>query len=230
MTKVNLTDPEGKPVDPEGKPVDPEGKSVSPEGKPVDPEGKPVNPEDKPTNPEGKAQELNPEKLVDKLQKRVGKEHAEKNEFKDKYQKALDQIEALKSGKTIKELAEDDKKTKVKDEKDQRIQELESKLHRRDVASQADGVLKEAGITVKDQVLDMLVNDDNKTTFANVKALVDLINNTREEVRKGFLKGRTPRTTGNPAQAMTKEEIMKIKDPIERQKAIQNNFDEFIKK
>lgn len=150
-----------------------------------------VNPEDQDND------QVDADKTVAKLQKRIGKEHAEKQDYKAKLEDALKQIEDLKSGKSIKKLSEEEKATKAEDEKAKRIAELEGEIARSKSIKETDSVFKEAGLNVDDSVLNMVVANDNDKTYANAKALINFANSVQEQARQGFLKGKTPKETGN---------------------------------
>ena len=167
--------------------------------------------------------QLDGDKLVKKLQKRIGKEQNEKHSLQDQLDKANAKIKELQSGKSIKNLSDEDKAKKAEDEKDKEIASLRAQITRRDNIKQTDEVFKDAGLTVGDDVLNMVVVDDDKQTYANVQALIKYTNQIQSGVKKELLKGSTPRNNGKPT--MTKVEISKIKDPIKRQKAIAENLD-----
>ena len=73
----------------------------------------------------------------------------------------------------------------------------------------------------------MVVSDDEDTTDNNIRALITYTSQIKDEAKHEFLKGSTPRTNGKPNNAMSKADIMKIKDPIKRQQAIKDNLDLF---
>lgn len=137
--------------------------------------------------------------------------------------KANAKIKELQSGKSIKNLSDEDKAKKAEDEKDKEIASLRAQITRRDNIKQTDEVFKDAGLTVGNDVLNMVVVDDDKQTYANVQALIKYTNQIQSGVKKELLKGSTPRNNGKPT--MTKVEISKIKDPIKRQKVIAENLD-----
>ncbi|MCM0724316.1 DUF4355 domain-containing protein [Latilactobacillus curvatus] len=182
---------------------------------------------DETTNPEGQENQLDADKTVAKLQKRIGKEQAEKQGFKAQLDDALKQIEDLKSGKSVKELSDEEKAKKAEDDKVKRIKELEDKLARTESIKQTDAVFKEAGLNVGDDVLEMVVSSDDDKTFANAKALIEFANSIESQTRQGFLKGRTPKETGSPVKKMTREQIMAIPDDFKRKQAIADNFELF---
>lgn len=179
-------------------------------------------PKDTGTDPKEDKQ-LDGDKLVKKLQKRIGKEQNEKHSLQDQLDKANAKIKELQSGKPIKNLPDEDKAKKAEDEKDKEIASLRAQITRRDNIKQTDEVFKEAGLTVGDDVLNMVVVDDDQQTYANVQALIKYTNQIQSGVKKELLKGSTPRNNGKPT--MTKVEISKIKDPIKRKKAIAENLD-----
>lgn len=167
--------------------------------------------------------QLDGDKLVKKLQKRIGKEQNEKHSLQDQLDKANEKIKQLQSGKSIKDLSDEDKSKKAESDKDKKIASLEAQITRRDNIKQTDEVFKEAGLNVSDDVLNMVVVDNDKQTYANVQALIKYTNQIQSSVKRELLKGSTPKINGKPS--MTKAEIAKIKDPLKRQKAIAENLD-----
>ncbi|MCC4410507.1 DUF724 domain-containing protein [Limosilactobacillus reuteri] len=165
---------------------------------------------------------LDGDKLVKKLQKRIGKEQNEKHSLQDQLDKANAKIKELQSGKANKDSLDIEATMSKESEKDKEIASLRAQIARRDNIKQTDEVFKEAGLTVSDEVLNMVVVEDEKQTYANVQALIKYTNQIQSGVKKDLLKGSTPRTNGKPT--MTKDEINKIKDPIKRQQAIADNL------
>lgn len=165
---------------------------------------------------------LDGDKLVKKLQKRIGKEQNEKHSLQERLDKANAKIKELQSGKANKDSLDIEATMSKESEKDKEIASLRAQIARRDNIKQTDEVFKEAGLTVSDDVLNMVVVDDEKQTYANVQALIKYTNQIQSGVKKDLLKGSTPRTNGKPT--MTKDEINKIKDPIKRQQAIADNL------
>lgn len=165
------------------------------------------------------------DEIVSKLQKRIGKEQASKNDYKDRLAKAEAKIKELTSAKSVKQLSDEDKAKNEADEKDKTIKNLQAKLARQTSLVETDKVFKDAGLNVGDDVLNMIVTTDDEKTYANAQALIDYTNRVQEDVRKSFLKGSTPKVTGQ--HTVTKAEIDSIKDPDERRKAIKENLELF---
>ncbi|NDO58013.1 DUF4355 domain-containing protein [Lactobacillus reuteri] len=178
-------------------------------------------PKDTGTDPK-EDNKLDGDKLVKKLQKRIGKEQNEKHSLQERLDKANAKIKELQSGKANKDSLDIEATMSKESEKDKEIASLRAQIARRDNIKQTDEVFKEAGLTVSDDVLNMVVVDDEKQTYANVQALIKYTNQIQSGVKKDLLKGSTPRTNGKPT--MTKDEINKIKDPIKRQQAIADNL------
>ena len=178
-------------------------------------------PKDTGTDPK-EDNKLDGDKLVKKLQKRIGKEQNEKHSLQEQLDKANAKIKELQSGKVNKDSLDIEATISKESEKDKEIASLRAQIARRDNIKQTDEVFKEAGLTVSDDVLNMVVVDDEKQTYANVQALIKYTNQIQSGVKKDLLKGSTPRTNGKPT--MTKDEINKIQDPIKRQQAIADNL------
>lgn len=178
----------------------------------------------------GKNENIDGDKTVEKLKKRLDSKTAENHDLKQKYEEQSQLLDDLKSGrKSIKELASDDKKSKEEIEKDKEIARLKSEIARSKALSDTDAVFKSEGLVVSDEVLSMVVGNgtDNETIYNNAKALTDLINSVKEDARKEFMKGSTPRLNKKPGNAMTKQQILAIPDDFKRKQAIANNIDLF---
>lgn len=156
-------------------------------------------------------QELDGDKAVEKLKKRLGKETAEKHDLAQQLSDAQTLINDLKSGKkSVKELADADKQSEEDNAKDKRIKALESQIAKSNAINETDAVFKEQGLTVSQDVLDMVVGDgtDSDAIYKNVKGITDLVNTTRESARKSWLKDTTPRESGKKTEhKVTPEEF-----------------------
>lgn len=166
--------------------------------------------------------QVDSDKIVEKLKKRIGKEQASKHDLEKQLKTVQTELEQLKSDKSVKTLSDEDKAKKASDEKDAKIAELTAKLARNEAIKQTDEVFKESGLNVSGQVLDMVVANDDKKTYANAQALIEFAQSIQSDTKKGMLKGHTPRQNGNTK--MSKADIMKITDPAKRVEAIKQNM------
>lgn len=95
-----------------------------------------------------------------------------------------------------------------------------------ELAAEARKTLADAEINVPDKLLVNLVGADAAETKANVEEFSTMYKEAVKAGVKEALKGEPPKG-GNGGTPMTKEEIYKIADPIERQKKIAENIDLF---
>lgn len=157
----------------------------------------------------GKNENIDGDKTVEKLKKRLDSKTAENHDLKQKYDEQSQLLDDLKSGrKSIKELFSDDKKSKEETEKDNEIAKLKAEIARTKAINETNAVFKDQGLVVSDDVLNMVVGNgtDNDAIYENVKALTGLINNIKEDTRKEFMKGSTPRISGKKsAKVSTKD-------------------------
>lgn len=133
--------------------------------------------------------------------------------------------EAVDEAKKLAKMTKDEKQQHEMDKLKSAAQVAEDELakyHMRDTAKQ---MISDGGVTPTDEMLDLVTSADADTTKSNVNKALGFAKSIREQVTKELSQGTTPRTNG--VTAMTKEEIMKIEDPSERQKQIANHLDLF---
>lgn len=171
------------------------------------------------------AQKVDTNKIISKLKGRISKEQKSKHDLQQENEalkKQLEQYADLQSGKSIKDLSDEEKAKKADSDKDKRIAELEATIKRNKALRETQEIFVESGLNVSNEVLEMVVADDAKTTLANATAITNLIENVKEATRKELLAGKTPQNFGKPK--MTKEEIMGIADPIKRREKMAENW------
>ena len=83
----------------------------------------------------------------------------------------------------------------------------------------ARGILNDSKIVVNDELLGNLVAEDAETTKANVESFVKNFNDAVQKAVAEALRGKTPRLKDG-SKELTKEDILKIKNRSERQKAM----------
>ena len=168
------------------------------------PQGEPNPGENPPGNGEpgsdDKDELTDSDKIVEKLQKRIGKEQDEKNETKTQLDQALARIEELEKGgkKSVKEKSDEEKAAELQKAKDDEIASLKAQIKISNITSQADEVLKESGIALSAAELGLLVDVDEEKTYSNVKTFLNLLDNQRSQWEKARNTGTTPkRVPGN---------------------------------
>lgn len=122
-----------------------------------------------------------------------------------------------------------DQKEKYENEQlKKQVEELLRKDALGKMATVARGMLGEKNISVSDDLIEMLISDDAEKTKSSVDSFINAFQAAVEKAVKDALKGNPPKKTSEPA-SITKEQIMKVKDPLERQKLIAEHMDLFQK-
>ena len=134
-------------------------------------------------------------------------------EWQKKQQKAVDEAQKLATMNATQ---------KAEYERDQLKKELEE-LKRISALSEmsktARKMLSDNGITISDDLLSVMVTEDAETTKAAVDGFSQMFTQAVEAAVKERLQGDPPRKgSGSGVPAMTKEQIMAIRDPELRQK------------
>lgn len=92
------------------------------------------------------------------------------------------------------------------------------------MAKEATKMLSAAGLEASDEVLSFVVRDTAEDTKSTVDAFVALVDKSAAAKTKAALSGKAPKVNTSNGATMTKDEIMKIKDPVKRQDAIAKNI------
>ena len=129
-----------------------------------------------------------------------------------------------------KKLAEMNEAQKAKYEKDKlqkQLDELTQKSTLADMTKTARGILSDEGISVDDDLLSVLVSTDANETNTPVTSFAKMFKESVDKAVKEALKGNPPKSGSKKSGTMTKEQIMNIKDPVERQKMMIENKEMF---
>jgi hypothetical protein len=114
---------------------------------------------------------------------------------------------------------------KAEYERDQLQKELDKLKRENSIAEMsktARKILSESNINIPDELLSLMVTTDAEETKSAVDSFSKLFKDAVESAVKERLKGETPKK-GSGTAAMTKEQIMAIKDPELRQKKMLEN-------
>lgn len=138
------------------------------------------------------------------------------------------QVKQQKAVDEAKKLAEMNAQQKAEYERDKLQKELEN-LKKTNTLSEmgktARKMLSDDGLNIPDELVGMIVAEDAETTKANVESFGKLFKAAVQDAVKDALKGKAPGTGG--ASTVTKEDIMKIKDRVERQRMIAEHMELF---
>lgn len=88
-------------------------------------------------------------------------------------------------------------------------------------------ILAEEDINIPDELLQHLVSEDAEDTKATVSAFTKLFNDAVQNAVKDKLKGGAPKK--GTGKTITREQILDVKNPAERQKLISENMELFTK-
>lgn len=136
--------------------------------------------------------------------------------FAAKKQKEVDEA------KKLAKMSKDDKQKFEMDKLKSEAQEAQNELAKYQMRDTAKQMISDSGVTATDEMIDLVTSSDAETTKTNVSKALNFAKAIKEQVTKELSQGTTPRTVGSPT--LSKQEIMKIQDPIKRQQAIKENL------
>lgn len=137
-----------------------------------------------------------------------------------KWQK--DQEKAVDEAKKLATMTEQEKAEHERDEIKKELEALKKANNMAEMGKQARKLLSDDGINVPDNLVEMIITENAETTKANVEAFSKLFKGAVQSAVKETLKGKAPGT--GSSGTITKEQIMNITDPIERQQKIKENI------
>lgn len=136
------------------------------------------------------------------------------------------QAKAVDEAKKYEQMTAEEKQQARLNELQKRIDEMEAKETRGKMAASVRKTLNDEGVIVDDTIVDALIRKDAEETKTAVTAFLESFKKAVTQAAKTAY-GRKAPAAGSGSTGMTREQIMKIADPIERQKAIRENMDAF---
>lgn len=180
---------------------------------PADPPGGAGNPPPTDPPPADPPKTFTQDEFESELKRRISAE-----------KKAADK--AIEEAKKLAKMNEDQKKEYELDKLKRELDDYKKKDAFNSLSREAAKMLTEAAITADENLLSFVVKETAEDTQAAVKSFVALINTKVEEGVKKALAGKPPKVNTSTS-TKTKQQIMDIKDPIERQKQIKENIQLF---
>nr|DAO25493.1 MAG TPA: capsid scaffolding protein [Caudoviricetes sp.] len=107
------------------------------------------------------------------------------------------------------------------------LEDLKKMNARTELAKTARKMLADENINIPDELLSNLVADDAEGTKTAVESFAKMYKEAVQAAVKEAIKGKPPKAGTGGGNTITKEQIMDIKDPIERQKMIRENINLF---
>jgi len=134
---------------------------------------------------------------------------------------------AIKEVEKLAKMNKDQKTAYELEQANKRIAEYEEREALQTMRTEARNMLKDEGIQASDEILNFIVSTKADDTQANVKAYAKAFNDAVSEQVRTRLQQDSPDQFVRPS--MSRQEIMDIKDDIQRQQAILNNIKLFDK-
>lgn len=113
---------------------------------------------------------------------------------------------------------------------EQELADLKKQIALGDMAKTARKMLSEENIAVPDEIIMNLVSDDAEKTKSAVESFAKVFKDTVQAAVKEALKGNPPKANNGGAAAVTREQILAVKDRAERQRLIAENPQLFVRK
>lgn len=132
----------------------------------------------------------------------------------------------IDEAKKLAEMNEAEKAAYERDKLQKELDELKAEKTLNEITKTARGILQEKGVPATDEILSVLVSPDADKTNAAIDSFAEAFENAVEQTVKDRLKGKSPRG-GVSGKALTKDEIMAVKDTAERQQLIMENQELF---
>ncbi|MDV8951203.1 DUF4355 domain-containing protein [Leuconostoc falkenbergense] len=154
-----------------------------------------------------------------RVAKVLSKKQAEWQEAKDK------ELEEAKSeAAKLAKMSAEERKAEEDKAKQELLDKREKELNMREYRYEAKHQLEENGLP--DSFVDMVLSEDAETTKNNIGAIKAEFDKAIEAAVNEKLKGNNPKAGGRTG-ALTKGEILKVSDTVERQRLIAENINLF---
>lgn len=135
--------------------------------------------------------------------------------------------EAEEEAKKLAKMNAQEKAEHERDKLQKELDKLRGEKARADMAKEARKMCAEANVNVSDDILASIITSDADTTKEAVESFIELFKGEVEKAVKDALKGNSFKRGTGANGGVTKEDIMKISDPIERQRLIRENMNLF---
>lgn len=146
--------------------------------------------------------------------------------WQEKQDKAIaDAVAKVEEANRLAQMNDKEKADHERKAMEEELSMLKAEKARNTMMKEARQMLKADGLTIPDEIINVLVADTAEATSGAVKAFSGLFQNAVQAEVKRQLAGNEPKK--GSASAMTREEILAIKDRSQRLKAIEENFELF---
>ena len=161
-----------------------------------------------------------PKYTEDDLDRIISRKFAEWNKKKEKEQKAKDEAKRLQT------MSDEEKRNHQMQTMQDELNALKNEKALNEMAKTARGILSAKHINVSDELISNLISTDADATKKAVDSFAEAFEKAVQSAVTEKLKGKAP-VAGSTGKTITKEEIMKVQNPRERQKLIAEHLDLF---
>lgn len=140
------------------------------------------------------------------------------------------ELDKLTQAQKLAQMSEEERLLHEKEALEKELEEFKRLQEKEEMSKVVENLLKEREISaVPSDLLKMLVSSDAESTKGRVEEFASLFKLEVERAVKERLKGAPPTKGTSGGSGHTKEQILQVKDPIERQKLIAQNMNLFQK-
>lgn len=122
---------------------------------------------------------------------------------------------------------------KYEDQKrDEELEQLRAKVQRQEMEQTAMGILKEKGISVDEDVLDLVVADSAEKTAERIDKFAELVEVKAREIRRQDFSNSAPKQSGSGEKVVTLDDFKKMAYPerLELKKNQPDLYQELVQK
>jgi hypothetical protein len=163
---------------------------------------------------------------IEDLQLQLAEERAKAQKFKSSFDKVASEVAEYKKQLKAKLTEDEQKQLEIEEERAKQAEYIKELEDFKKMSDATNRYLTVAGMSAElaKEAAEAELNGD-------MDALTQVYNKHKEMVKKNleteFLKGRPPLSSGSNGSVKTKEDILAIKDPVERQRLIAENIEQF---
>lgn len=161
-----------------------------------------------------------PKYTEEDLDRIINRKFAEWNKKKEKEQRAKDEAQRLQT------MSDEEKRNHQMQTMQEELNTLKNEKALNEMAKTARGILSSKHINVSDDLISNLISTDADATKRAVDSFAEAFEKAVQSAVTEKLKGKAP-VAGSTGKTITKEEIMKVQNPRERQKLIAEHLDLF---
>lgn len=137
-----------------------------------------------------------------------------------------DEEKRISQAQKLAKMDEAEKLNYEKEQLEKEISELKKEKAKNEMMAVSRSMLREKNISIDDSLISMIISDDADETKEKINLFIDSYSRAVDSEVNERLKSNSPRRMGS-SNKLTKDEIFKIKDPVERRKLIAENMELF---